>query len=65
MLNFVPFDPEYMNFKIDFFNQVELTQRKDLGVCSETERANFEERAERSTGVLPTDFQFMRCIDED
>ena len=25
VLNFVPFDPEYMNFKIDFFNQVELT----------------------------------------
>ena len=64
VLSFEPLDPRYMNFKIDFYDQTELVERADLGLCDYTEEANFAARSERSTGVFAKDFSRMHCIED-
>lgn len=65
VLNFVPLNKTFMNFKIDFYNEVELVERKDLERCSDSGKDTFLSRAERSSGIKPTDFDNMYCVDED
>lgn len=63
--SFIDFDPRYINGKIDYYEKRRLEARKNLELCAEAEKDDFEARVENTNGVNMADFLVMRCIPRD
>ena len=64
-MRFQPFDPAYINGKIDYYESDRLEARLDLGICDAAEMDDFALKVQNTNGVSFNDFRHLSCIPSD
>ena len=59
---FLDMDPEYVNGKIDYYENGNLKARKNLGQCQDEDRDSYMKTVANSNGIRGDDYSLLRCI---
>jgi len=57
---FIDFDPAFVNGKIDYYDQSNLSARKDMPFCADFD--DYSQKVRNSNGLTIADFTVLRCI---
>ena len=63
--SYIDMDPKYVGAKIDYYESRKLVARKNLELCNENTKNDFEAKVNNTNGVVLSDFLVMRCIPSD
>ena len=59
---FIDLDPTYINGKIDYHKNRNLTARQDMSACEGEDEKAFNETVKNSNGIQLSDFGKLKCI---
>ena len=55
-------DPEYINGKIDYYENGNLKARQNLLSCLDEDRDSYVKTVANSNGIRVSDYSMLRCI---